>query len=132
MLGELIRSDAFASIRRGRYGAMVYPTVLALAFVALLVALLVTGALRQTRDAAPGPGGWAHLAEGLGAIVLFIVLLRPAGFLLTAGGLLALLSWRLGVRPWRAVALAAVVVPATWLLFGVLLRVDLPRGPLGW
>jgi hypothetical protein len=24
------------------------------------------------------------------------------------------------------------VVPATWLLFGVLLRVDLPRGVLGW
>ena len=131
-LGELIRSDAFASIRRGRYGAMVYPAVLALAFLTLLVALLATGALRPASDVAPGPVGWAHFAEGIAAIVLFIVLLRPAGFLLTAGALLALLSWRLGVRPWRAVVLAAVVVPATWVLFGVLLRVDLPRGPLGW
>jgi len=132
VLGELILSDAFASIRRGRYGAMVYPAVLAGVFLVLLVTLVATGGLAEAREATVAPGGWRRVVEGLGAVVLFILLVRPVGFLLTGGLLVALLSWRLGSRPWRAAALAAVVVPAIWVLFGVLLRVDLPRGLLGW
>ena len=58
--------------------------------------------------------------------------MRPVGFLLTAGVLLGLFFWRLGVAPWRAALLTVLVVPATYLVFGVLLRVDLPRGLLGW
>ena len=54
------------------------------------------------------------------------------GVVPTAGLLVAFLAWRLGLKPARALALAAVVVPTTYLLFGILLRVDLPRGPLGW
>jgi tripartite-type tricarboxylate transporter receptor subunit TctC len=131
VLGELILGDAFASIRRGRYGAMVYPLVLGLAFAGLLLALLATGGLRAVATSS-SPGGWRHFGEGVATIVAFILLLHPLGFLLTAGLCLGLLSWRLGLKPWRAVALAALVVPATWALFGVLLRVDLPRGPLGW
>lgn len=132
VLGRLLRDDAFSSIRRGRFGAMVYPTVLAAVFLALLAALrLRAGSLRE-RTARPPAGSLTHLAEGIGAIVLFIVLVRPLGFLVTAGGLLGLLFLRLGVRPWVAAGLAAVVVPAVYLVFGVLLRVDLPRGPLGW
>jgi hypothetical protein len=60
------------------------------------------------------------------------VLVRPVGFVLTAGGLLGLHLFRLGVRPRAAVAIAAVVVPAVYVVFAVLLGVDLPRGPLGW
>jgi hypothetical protein len=57
---------------------------------------------------------------------------RPLGFVLTAGVLLGLLFWRLGVRPVRAAVLSAAVVFPTYLVFHVLLRVDLPRGLLGW
>ena len=60
------------------------------------------------------------------------ILVRPLGYVPAAGLLVAFLAWRLGLKPARAAVLAAVVVPATHLLFGVLLRVDLPRGPLGW
>ena len=56
VLGELIRSDAFASIRKGRYGAMVYPMVLGLAFAGLLLALVATGGLKGVATS-PGPGG---------------------------------------------------------------------------
>jgi hypothetical protein len=50
----------------------------------------------------------------------------------TAGCLLGLHLFRLGVRPRAAVAIAAAVVPAVYVVFAVLLGVDLPRGPLGW
>jgi hypothetical protein len=73
-----------------------------------------------------------HFAEGVGFIVLFILLVRPVGFLLTAGALLGLLFWRLGVSRARAAALTALVVLPTYFVFHVLLRVDLPRGLLGW
>ena len=132
VLGELILSDAFASIRRGRFGPSVYPALLAIALAGVLAGLVATGGLRRPRAEGPSRAGWTHFVEAIGFIVLFILLVRPIGFLLTAGVLLGLLFWRLGVAPWRAAALTVVVVPATYLVFSVLLRVDLPRGLLGW
>lgn len=131
-LGELIQSDAFAAIRRARFGAMLYPGVLALAFAGVLAGLVVTRGLQRTEGDRPTPTGWLHFAEGIGFIVLFVLLVRPLGFVLTAGVLLGLLFWRLGVRPERAAVLSAAVVFPTYLVFHILLRVDLPRGLLGW
>jgi hypothetical protein len=131
-LGELIRSDAFEAIRRARFGAMVYPGALALAFAGVLAGLVATRGLQRTESDRPTPTGWMHFAEGIGFIVLFVLLVRPVGFLLTAGVLLGLLFWRLGVGPVRAAALTVVVVLPTYLVFHILLRVDLPRGLLGW
>jgi tripartite-type tricarboxylate transporter receptor subunit TctC len=132
VLGKLLREDAFSTIRRGRFGAMLFPAALAIALLGLLTALLATGGRGGKQSDRPRPDGWARLAEGISVIVLFIVLVRPLGFVLTAGCLLGLHLFRLGVRPRTAVALAAVVVPAVYVVFAVLLRVDLPRGPLGW
>jgi tripartite-type tricarboxylate transporter receptor subunit TctC len=131
-LGALIRSDAFAAIRRARFGAMVYPGVLAVVFAAVLAGLVATRGLQRTEGGRPTSTGGMHFAEGVGFIVLFVLLVRSVGFVLTAGVLLGLLFWRLGVRPVRAAALAAIVVLPTYLVFHLLLRVDLPRGLLGW
>ncbi|MCG6926059.1 MAG: tripartite tricarboxylate transporter TctB family protein [Acidobacteria bacterium] len=131
-LGELIRSDAFASIRRGRFGPGVYPLLLAIALVGVLAGLVATGGLRRPRAEGPPGTGWTHFAEGVGFVVLFVLLVRSAGFVPTTGVLLGLFFWRLGVTPGRAILLSALVVPTTYLLFSHLLRVDLPRGPLGW
>ena len=132
VLGELIQSDAFASIRRGRFGPSVYPMLLAIALAGVLAGLVATGGLRRPPAERPSRAGWTHFAEAIGFILLFILLVRPVGFLLTTGVLLGLLFWRLGVAPWRAALLSALVVPAIYLVFSVLLRVDLPRGLLGW
>jgi hypothetical protein len=132
VLGDLIQSDAFASIRRGRFGPSVYPAVLAAALGLVLAGLLLTGDGRRPAAEPSSPRGRGNLALAVGFVVLFILLVKPVGFLLTAGGLLALFFWRLGVAAWRAAALSALVVPAIYLVFGVLLRVDLPRGLLGW
>jgi tripartite-type tricarboxylate transporter receptor subunit TctC len=131
-LGELIHSDAFEAIRRARFGSMVYPGVLALAFAAVLAGLVATRGLQRTESEGLTQSGWVHFAEGVGFILLLILLVRPVGFVLTAGVLLGLLFWRLGVRPGRAAVLSAVVVIPTYLVFHLLLRVDLPRGLLGW
>lgn len=131
-LGALITSDAFGSIRSARFGAMVYPGLLAVGFVLSFLGLAFSGELKRRKAVASGREGWVHFAEGLGMIALFILLVRPVGFVLTAGLLLALLFWRLGVAPWRAALLSALVVPGAYAVFHVLLRVDLPRGFLGW
>jgi len=131
-LGELIRSDAFAAIRRGRYGPMVYPALLGGAAAMLLVCLLASGGLRRRDVARTSAAGRLHLLEGVGVVVGFLLLARPLGFVLTMGPLLGVLFIRLGVSPARAAVVTLAVVPATWFLFATLLRVDLPRGPLGW
>jgi len=132
VLGELIRSDAFASIRRGRFGPGVYPLLLTLALAGVLAGLVATGGLRRPRAERPSGAGWNHFAEAVGFVVFFVLLVRPVGFLPTTGVLLGLFFWRLGVAPGRAVLLSALVVPTTYLVFSHLLRVDLPRGLLGW
>jgi tripartite-type tricarboxylate transporter receptor subunit TctC len=132
VLGDLIQSDAFASIRRGQFGPSVYPMLLAVALAGVLAGLVATGGLRSPPGEHPTRGSWTHFAEAVGFIVLFILFVRPVGFLLTAGVLLGLFFWRLGVAPRRAALLSVLVVPATYLVFSVLLRVDLPRGLLGW
>lgn len=131
-LGELIRSEAFAAIRRGRHGPLVYPAALGVAAAVVLASLLASGGLRRRDDERTEPAGWRRLLEGVGVVVGFIILAPHLGFLLTMGPLLCLLFLRLGVSPARALATALTLVPATYLLFGTLLRVDLPRGPLGW
>jgi len=132
VLGSLLRDDAFAGIRRGRFGAMVFPALLAVALAILLVCVLAIGGGGDRPADKPSPEGWRRVAEAVGLIVLFILLVRPLGFVPTAFGLLGLHLLRLGEKPWRAAALAAVVAPAIWVVFALLLRVDLPRGPLGW
>jgi tripartite-type tricarboxylate transporter receptor subunit TctC len=132
VLGELIRSDAFASIRRGRFGPAVYPALLAVAFLVVLAGLAGTGTLRRPTAERPTPSGWARVAAAIAFVVLFVLLVRPVGFVPTAGALLGLLLWRLGVAPGRAAALSLSIVLGTDLVFRVLLRVDLPRGVLGW
>lgn len=132
VLGQLIQSDAFASIRRGRFGPGVYPILLAVALLGVLAGLAATGGLSRPPTERRTRAGWARVAEAIGFVVLFILLVRPVGFLLCAGVLLGLFCWRLGVAPWRAVAVSVLVVPAAYVVFGLLLRVDLPRGLLGW
>lgn len=59
-----------------------------------------------------------------------LLLFEPAGWPLTAvvvGGALLLVS---GARPLAAALAAVAFAGVTWVLFAMLLRVPLPRGPL--
>jgi hypothetical protein len=66
------------------------------------------------------------------SIALYILVLPRIGFFLTSFLLLLGLMLLLGVRPAVAAAAALAVAWGSAFLFGWLLRVPLPPGPLGW
>jgi tripartite-type tricarboxylate transporter receptor subunit TctC len=136
-LGALLRSDAFAALAEKQIGLMFFPGVL---FASLAVVTLTLIVLSRTRRDVPNAGEPAVLVpqafwrflEPLLWIALYVAIVEWAGYLLTAGALLVLYLWRLGTRLRVALPLGLVLVPATYYVFAVLLRVSLPRGLLGW
>jgi len=66
------------------------------------------------------------------SIALYILVLPRIGFFITSFLLLLGLMLLLGVRPVVAAAAALAVAWGSALLFGWVLRVPLPPGPLGW
>ena len=65
-------------------------------------------------------------------VLAYLVLVEWAGFVITAAVLLALLLRRLENGWVVATAVSVLIVPVTYQLFAVSLRVPLPRGWLGW
>lgn len=137
-LGALLQSEAFAGLADQRIGAMFFPSVLAIALCGVVVAMVVASRGRQRRNAArpeleiSPPGAFWRFAEPLIGIVLYLLFAERVGFILTAGTLLLVYLLRLGTRLRIALPLALVLVPLTYYVFGVALRVGLPRGLLGW
>jgi len=112
---------------------MLFPGVLAVVGGACLLGLVVSGQLRRTADTASlSLRDLGRLAEIVVWVVVYLIFAETAGFLLTAGVLLALLLIRLGNRWFASVAISLAVVAVTYELFAVVLKVPLPRGWLGW
>jgi tripartite-type tricarboxylate transporter receptor subunit TctC len=137
-LGGLLRSEAFRGLAVKQFGPLFFPAVLAGA-LALTTLGIVASARRAVPARPPGdaaaaapPGAAWRFAEVLAWVVLYIALAEAAGFILTAGALLLIHLLRLGTRPRVAVPLAALLTPAVYHVFAVVLRVPLPRGVLGW
>jgi len=136
-LGALLGSPAFRGIGVQRFGPMFFPALL------LTALALVSGALILSRagldeagveNAPPAKAGFKTLrfAEVVIWIALYVALAETLGFLVTAGALLFVYLLRLGTRIGVTAPVTALLVPATYQIFGVLLRVPLPRGILGW
>ncbi len=111
------------------------PTWLGAALV-VCGALLVLGSLRRTpawSPELPDRTGALRVAAALVAIVASAATLTWLGFLTVATALTFFLAWALARRPAPAAAALAVVLAGAFTLgFGLLLRVPLPRGPLGF
>lgn len=127
---SLLTSEDFRGMARKSFGPMFFPTLLGMAGGLVAVGLAASGGFR--REAAPLT---REATLALGGIVLWVViylLLADAlGFLLTCGLLLFVTLWRMGNRPAVAAAVTLGIVPGTYLLFAVALRVPLPRGLIG-
>lgn len=104
---------------------------------ALLAVLGGAVALAPPAGAAPGPsaaarGGAARVAGTLVALAVYTVAFEPLGFLVATtlglAGLLVVFGER---RPLVVAAVAVVATGATYALFGLWLKVPLPKGVLG-
>jgi tripartite-type tricarboxylate transporter receptor subunit TctC len=136
-LGGLLQSEAFAGLSSKRIGPMFFPGLLFTALAGVVIALLLWGRASALPESGSScaplpPGATWRFVEPLFWIALYVLLAERIGFLLTAGPLLLVYLVRLGTRPRLAVPITAAVVPAAYYIFGVLLRVGLPRGILGW
>lgn len=131
--GQIFRSDAFQSVRSQRFGPMLFPTVLlALGGVTLLL-LLLTGNLGIPESAQKlTTGGLAKVGLAVGAVILYILLADHIGYIPTMALILAGLFAMLKVRWYVALSVIVVLVPLTYQLFAVYLRVPLPWGWIGW
>lgn len=131
--GEILTSDAFRAVQKSRYGPMTFPAILGGLFLVAATALAITGAFRRRSELpALSRQEFARIGLATAWVVAFIALLEPLGFVLTAAILLLAMMIALKVRLRVAVPVVAVLVPATYQIFAVALRVPLPWGLLGW
>jgi tripartite-type tricarboxylate transporter receptor subunit TctC len=129
----LLTSEAFRSLSQARFSAMTFPWALLGLLAVTAGASLATGQLRKGPEAAALTAeGWQRCGEGLLMVVAYILVSPTLGFVLTAIPIVFLALWRLGNRPRTAVVTACLAVLFAYAMFGKLLRVPFPQGPLGW
>ena len=131
--GEIFRSEAFRSVRTQEYGPMLVPTILFVLLGLTLLGLLITGNLRLPDDAQElTKDGLIRVGLTIGAVVLYLILAESIGYIFTMAILLGMLFWWFRVKWYAAVPVILVLVPLTYQLFAIYLRVPLPWGWLGW
>lgn len=133
--------SGFPGMPGQRYGAALFPGMIAAGFAACGALLLARG----VREKAPAFefAPWtrvaplaANFALVCGALLFYIFAADPLGFMVTGFLLLLALFLKLGVRPVTSILVAPVAVLVIHLLFYKLLKVPLPWGILefmaGW
>ncbi|WP_459384282.1 tripartite tricarboxylate transporter TctB family protein [Arthrobacter humicola] len=74
---------------------------------------------------------WVALAKLVGFVVLHIFLIEPAGWPVAAAVLFSGAAWSLDAKPlWKAIAVSVILALVLQYVFGGLLGVSLPPGPL--
>lgn len=149
LFGDILTSEALRGVSGEHFGPLMFPAIIA---VGLAVTLLIVGVELWRERAAdaevPAADRPSDPAEETApptaknrlmypaavalAVVFYIVASEPLGFVATAMTMLAGLLLALRVRPRLAVSLAVVTALVTYQVFGILLRVPLPRGFLEW
>ncbi|WP_270937234.1 tripartite tricarboxylate transporter TctB family protein [Falsiroseomonas oryzae] len=129
-LAAILLARDFPPIPGQAYGPALFPTLLGAALVACAIGVALQ---------APGPraepvtarGRIAGIAYALAPLVV-VLAWDVAGWPLIAFGLGAALLVLGGARPLVALLAGLGFAAVTWVLFAMLLRVPLPRGPLGF
>ena len=134
-------STAYPNLPTQSYGGATFPFAIAVGFMGLGVAMLISHLAASNRDGAGQPllaltdwgrvpASWVRLVAILVAVPLYLLLSPSLGFLLAGGGLLFALLLIFRTHPLLAALVAPVAVMAMGWLFGTLLRVPLPRSAL--
>lgn len=127
-LAAVVLARDFPPVPGQVYGPALFPTVLGLLLIGCAIAVLL-----QAPKAAAAPAGArarvAALAYALAPVVVMVGW-ETLGWPLLAFGVGAGLLIVGGMRPMPALVAGIGFALLTWVLFAMLLRVPLPRGPL--
>jgi putative tricarboxylic transport membrane protein len=108
------------------------------AIMAVLAALLVTGALRGVGEVGALRALWAgtrwrRVLVVVAALVVYAALFEPLGFVLSTVLLMVFLFRAVEPAPWwLAVAGGVATAVTAYVVFGRWLGAQLPKGLLGW
>jgi hypothetical protein len=108
----------------------------ALIFGSLSIALLVKGLLnkkgRQSFSELWSGLRWPNALITVASLVLYALFLERIGFLLVTFGFMIVLYALGKIKPWIAVTGAVVTITLAYGIFHFALKVQFPRGILGW
>ena len=133
----LLYTRGFPTLEEGYPGPALFPNVLASLFLIAGLVLLFRGirskaALIKIDRQALGGRALLNILSVLAAVVVYIFLSEPVGFLILSFGLLFLLmTWFRAPALW-SVVMACSVTLGIYLLFAKFLLVPLPWGLWGW
>lgn len=131
--GVILTSEAFEAVQSLQYGPWLFPSILIGLLVLVIVPLVWNGALLVPSDAQVlTREGLQRVGLAVAMVVVYLLAAEELGFLLTSALLLAVLFWRYEARWYVAGAVIVVLVPLTYQLFAIYLRVPLPWGWFGW
>ncbi len=104
-------------------------------FGAGIVGQVLRGKVGQAEESEDLDAGartdWMALAKIVGFVVLHIFLIEPAGWPVAAAVLFSGAAWSLETKPlWKAIGLSVILALVLQYVFGGLLGVSLPPGPL--
>ena len=131
--GEILTSDAFQSVQDQQYGAWLFPNAVIALLVLTALPLLWRRDLLYPADAEEvTTEGALRIGASIAAVAFYLLVAEIVGFVLTSAVMLVGLFCYFGVRWDIGFAAAVILVPVTYQLFAIYLRVPLPWGWFGW
>lgn len=131
--GEIFNSEAFEAVVSQRYGPMLFPYIILCLMGAIVLGLFYSGNLQPEKPAHNiSSAAYGRIALVAGSVILYLLLAEYLGFILAASLILGLLLWQFRVKWSTSILIIVIVVPLTYQLFAIYLRVPLPWGLLGW
>lgn len=118
-------------------GSGLFPFAAALLLGSLSLALvfkaiMLKPKLSRQEETWPNAKGWPWAAFVLGALVFYVLVLEKLGFIIATSFLLFMLPKVIGSQSWpKAITFSILATFASYLLFQVFLKAQLPPGLLG-